>query len=99
MRAVLTSLGIVFGVASVISMLSIGRGAQEEILEPELPIIDAHHHLWDLQAVHYPDRVLEEMLRIGRFGIGRFGVGRFGRSVVRRGVGHSGSTCRECPRS
>ncbi|MCA9757543.1 MAG: ABC transporter permease [Candidatus Eisenbacteria bacterium] len=32
-RAVLTSLGIVFGVASVISMLSIGRGAQEEILE------------------------------------------------------------------
>lgn len=32
-RAILTSLGIVFGVASVISMLSIGRGAEEEILE------------------------------------------------------------------
>jgi L-fuconolactonase len=23
---------------------------QEEVLEPELPIIDAHHHLWDAQA-------------------------------------------------
>jgi putative ABC transport system permease protein len=32
LRAVLTSLGIVFGVASVIAMLAIGRGAQEEIL-------------------------------------------------------------------
>ncbi len=32
LRAMLTSLGIIFGVASVISMLAIGRGAQEEIL-------------------------------------------------------------------
>ena len=32
-RALLTSLGIIFGVASVIAMLAIGRGAQEEILE------------------------------------------------------------------
>ncbi len=32
-RAILTSLGIIFGVASVISMLSIGRGAEQEILE------------------------------------------------------------------
>ncbi|MEM7655932.1 MAG: ABC transporter permease [Bacteroidota bacterium] len=32
LRAVLTSLGIVFGVASVIAMLAIGRGAKEEIL-------------------------------------------------------------------
>ncbi|MEZ4775855.1 MAG: ABC transporter permease [Bacteroidia bacterium] len=33
LRAVLTSMGIVFGVASVIAMLAIGRGTQEKILE------------------------------------------------------------------
>lgn len=32
-RSFLTSLGIVFGVASVIAMLSIGKGAEQEILE------------------------------------------------------------------
>ncbi|RMG31964.1 MAG: FtsX-like permease family protein [Bacteroidetes bacterium] len=32
LRALLTSLGIIFGVASVIAMLAIGRGAQQEIL-------------------------------------------------------------------
>lgn len=33
LRSLLTSLGIVFGVASVIAMLAIGNGAQQEILE------------------------------------------------------------------
>ena len=33
LRGILTSLGIVFGVASVISMLAIGKGAQQEILD------------------------------------------------------------------
>jgi putative ABC transport system permease protein len=33
MRASLTSLGILFGVASVIAMLAIGKGAEQEILE------------------------------------------------------------------
>ena len=33
MRAILTSLGIIFGVASVIAMLAIGKGAEKEILE------------------------------------------------------------------
>lgn len=33
LRSFLTSLGIIFGVASVISMLAIGRGAQEEVLD------------------------------------------------------------------
>ncbi len=33
LRAVLTALGIVFGVAAVIAMLAIGRGAQEAIME------------------------------------------------------------------
>lgn len=32
MQSFLTSLGIIFGVASVIAMLAIGRGAQEEVL-------------------------------------------------------------------
>ena len=32
MRAALTSLGILFGVASVIAMLAIGKGAEQEIL-------------------------------------------------------------------
>lgn len=33
LRSILTSLGIIFGVASVISMLAIGSGAEQEILE------------------------------------------------------------------
>ena len=32
LKSVLTALGIIFGVAAVISMLAIGNGAQEEIL-------------------------------------------------------------------
>ena len=32
LRALLTSLGIIFGVASVIAMLAIGSGAQQEVL-------------------------------------------------------------------
>jgi putative ABC transport system permease protein len=32
LRAALTSLGILFGVASVIAMLAIGKGAEQEIL-------------------------------------------------------------------
>lgn len=33
LRSFLTSLGIIFGVASVIAMLAIGRGAQDEVLQ------------------------------------------------------------------
>src|SRR5512134_1479131 len=33
LRAALTSLGILFGVASVIAMLAIGKGAEQEILD------------------------------------------------------------------
>jgi len=38
--------------------------AQEETLEPELPIIDPHHHLWDQRGGHYvePRYLLDEML-------------------------------------
>src|SRR5689334_19967299 len=33
---------------------------REEILEPELPIIDPHHHLWDHPGERY---LLEDLLR------------------------------------
>ena len=33
LKSILTALGIIFGVAAVISMLAIGKGAQKEILE------------------------------------------------------------------
>lgn len=33
LRSILTSLGIIFGVAAVIAMMAIGKGAQEEIVE------------------------------------------------------------------
>lgn len=37
---------------------------QEETLEPDLPIIDPHHHLWDARGGHYVQRryLLDEML-------------------------------------
>lgn len=41
-RALLTSLGIIFGVASVISMLAIGSGAQQEILS-QLKLLGANN--------------------------------------------------------
>ncbi|MEN8192590.1 MAG: ABC transporter permease [Bacteroidota bacterium] len=42
LRALLTSLGLIFGVASVISMLSIGKGAEQEIME-QLKILGANN--------------------------------------------------------
>lgn len=33
LKSILTALGIIFGVAAVISMLAIGKGAQQEILD------------------------------------------------------------------
>ena len=33
LKSILTALGIIFGVAAVISMLAIGKGAEQEILE------------------------------------------------------------------
>jgi putative ABC transport system permease protein len=42
LRAGLTSLGILFGVASVIAMLAIGKGAEQEILE-EMKLLGANN--------------------------------------------------------
>ena len=67
------------------------------------------HFLFDLDRVDLVDpqqsinqlgQLLSKanLLKLGRIGIG---LGRCGvdRVAVRRGVGHSGSTCRVCPRS
>ena len=37
---------------------------QEETLEPSLPIIDPHHHLWDARGGHYVQKryLLDDML-------------------------------------
>jgi ABC-type antimicrobial peptide transport system permease subunit len=37
-RSILTALGIIFGVAAVIAMMAIGKGAQQEILEQILSL-------------------------------------------------------------
>lgn len=49
LRGFLTSLGIIFGVASVIAMLAIGQGAQEEILE-RLKILGTNNII--IQPIH-----------------------------------------------
>ena len=41
-RAILTTLGIIFGVGAVISMLAIGNGAQQQILE-QLKIVGVNN--------------------------------------------------------
>jgi predicted TIM-barrel fold metal-dependent hydrolase len=33
---------------------------QEDVLDPELPIIDAHHHLWDREGWRY---LVEDLLQ------------------------------------
>lgn len=38
---------------------------QEQVLEPDLPIIDAHHHLWDTAEFTYARAQLEEDLGSG----------------------------------
>ena len=44
----------------------------EEILEPDLPIIDPHHHLWDLRALisHFPEprhRFIETIVPVAHY--------------------------------
>lgn len=66
LRAALTSLGILFGVASVIAMLAIGRGAQQEILEQMrllgsnnvmiTPIVEQKEEAANQQGVAQPRR-------------------------------------------
>ncbi|MCL2511125.1 MAG: ABC transporter permease [Bacteroidales bacterium] len=53
MRSLLTTLGIIFGVASVIAMLSIGSGAQQEILE-QMKTIGVNNII--IQALKEEDR-------------------------------------------
>ena len=49
------------------------RAEVEEVLEPELPIIDAHHHLWDLrptsmffqQKVYFCEEIMKDISESG----------------------------------
>ncbi len=58
LRASLTSLGILFGVASVIAMLAIGKGAQREILE-QLRLLGSNN-VMITPLVEQQERRLEE---------------------------------------
>ena len=53
LRSLLTTLGIIFGVASVIAMLSIGSGAQQEILE-QMKTIGVNNII--IQAIKQEDK-------------------------------------------
>jgi len=53
LRSMLTTLGIIFGVASVIAMLSIGSGAQQEILE-QMKTIGVNNII--IQAIKQEDK-------------------------------------------
>ncbi len=59
LRALLTSLGLIFGVASVISMLSIGKGAEQEIME-QLRILGANNVIVKPVIEQEEGKVLEE---------------------------------------
>jgi putative ABC transport system permease protein len=59
LRAFLTSLGLIFGVASVISMLSIGKGAEQEIME-QLKILGANNVIVKPVIEQEEGKVIEE---------------------------------------
>jgi hypothetical protein len=46
---------------------------QEDVLEPEIPICDPHHHFWDLR----PQRVPYQRYLLNRAGIQCFPQGLF----------------------
>ncbi len=58
-RALLTSLGLIFGVASVISMLSIGKGAEQEIME-QLKILGANNVIVEPVIEQEEGKVIDE---------------------------------------
>ena len=43
---------------------------EEEVLEPNLPICDPHHHLWDLRKAAVQERYLLDRERLGFPAIG-----------------------------
>ena len=60
-RSLLTALGIIFGVAAVIAMLAIGKGAEQEILEQVAAGLPAGQERFeDLGPVGIDIDVLEE---------------------------------------
>ena len=57
LRAGLTSLGILFGVASVIAMLAIGRGAKQEILA-QMALLGSNNIVIGVFADRLPGRAI-----------------------------------------
>jgi putative ABC transport system permease protein len=55
LRSLLTMLGVIFGIASVISMVSIGAGARQEALEQiklmGVNVIRSEEHTSELQSL------------------------------------------------
>ena len=65
-RAVLTSLGIVFGVGSVISMLAVGTGAKQEILD-QMKLLGANNIIIT-PVIEQEEGVVEEEKALERHG-------------------------------
>lgn len=63
LRSFLTSLGIIFGVASVIAMLAIGRGAQEEVLE-QMQLLGTNNVIVEPVIEQQEGQVAEEDLKL-----------------------------------
>jgi putative ABC transport system permease protein len=65
-RSILTALGIIFGVAAVIAMLAIGRGARQEILE-QMKLVGVNNII--IRPV-FPDDESQQELWEGKFSPG-----------------------------
>src|SRR5690554_4612569 len=71
MKSMLTALGIMFGVAAVISMLAIGKGAQQEVLE-QIKLVGVNNIIVapTEQSLSSPDVGSEDAGSIRRFSPG-----------------------------
>ena len=65
LKSMLTALGIIFGVAAVISMLAIGKGAQQEILE-QIQMVGVNNILISLIIQETKRLTLEEVITIAQ---------------------------------
>ena len=61
LRAILTMLGIVIGVASVIAMLAIGEGSKQSITDRDV----VFGHQYDNYCARFPRRARSKYWRIG----------------------------------
>lgn len=71
-RAILTTLGIIFGVGAVISMLAIGNGAQQQILE-QLKLVGVNNVI--VKSVYEEKKINSQMVEIEPGQIKKFSPG------------------------